>query len=45
MHLLGHPAYMKMWINPFENDVYFEINLKCAEPRKGPCVKLFMKIH
>ena len=25
--------------------MYFEITPNCVEPRKGPCVKLFTKVH
>ena len=28
---------------PFEGDLYILKN--CVEPRKGPCVKLFTKVH
>jgi len=29
----------------FKDNIYSEINLNCVEPRKGPCVKLFTKVH
>jgi len=46
MHLLGQPAYMKMWIILFKIlFIYSEITLNCAESRKGLCVKLFTKVH
>jgi len=41
MHVLGHPAYMKMWIIFWRWFIYSENTLNCVELHKGPCVKLF----
>ena len=42
MHLLGHPACMKMWIILM---IYIncEITINCAEAHKGPCKNVLRK--